>query len=47
MNLQAVVAILIVLGAAFFIGRRLWRSAKGKSDGSCDKCGPMEGRKGK
>jgi hypothetical protein len=47
MNLQVVIAILIVLGAAFFIARRLWRSAKGHPDCACDKCGPMEGKKGK
>jgi hypothetical protein len=47
MNLQAVIAIVIVLGAAFYVGRKLWRSAKGKGDGACEKCGPMEGKKGK
>jgi hypothetical protein len=44
MNIQAVIVVVIVVGAAFFIGRRLWRSAKGESDGACDKCGPMEGK---
>jgi len=47
MDTQAIIAILVVLGAAFFVVRRLWRSAKGESDGACDKCGPMEGKKGK
>lgn len=47
MNLQAVIAIVIVLAAAFYIGRKLWRSAQGKGDGACEKCEPMEGKKGK
>ena len=47
MDIQTIIAIVIVLGAAFFVGRKLWRSAKGESDGACDKCGPMEGKKGK
>jgi hypothetical protein len=45
MNAQAVIAIAIVLGAAYYVGRRLWRSARGKSGGACDKCGPLEGKK--
>jgi hypothetical protein len=47
MNLQTIIAIIIVLAAAFYVGRKLWRSAKGEGDGACEKCGPMDGKKGK
>jgi hypothetical protein len=39
MNAQAWIVAAIVAAAAFFLIRRLRRSAQGKPDGSCDKCG--------
>jgi hypothetical protein len=45
MDIQTLIAAAIVLAAAFFIARRLWRSAHGHSDGACDKCAPGEAKR--
>ena len=47
MDYQLLIVIVIVAGAAFFIGRRMWRSSRGHADGACDKCAPGEGKHGK
>lgn len=40
MLLQQLIILALFLGAAFFIGRRLWQSFFAKSDGGCPKgCG--------
>jgi len=42
MNAQSFVVGLIIGAAAVYLGRMLWRSAKGEGDGHCDKCGEMK-----
>lgn len=43
MNLQDLIAILIVIAAAFFAARKLWKTLNSAGCGSgCGKCGPIK-----
>ena len=44
MDFQQIAALAIVMVAAFFLARRLWREAQGKGDGECRGCGGACGK---
>jgi hypothetical protein len=42
MDLQSLAVGVIIGAAAVYLGRMLWRSAKGEGEGHCEKCGEMK-----